>query len=1070
MTDINHDILGDIDAEILVEQARQDAILNFWGRVEMFDINQLDRQKDSRDSQGKFRIRRHEISRGGALPWIPGARNHIPDNDDHMWFHLVYGGTARRSDMVRRITGLLCPESEVSREEMEDFGGDTWSFAMMLTSEGRPFRESFTIANYAMATHLAARGADLDTLKVVIEGAVQRFQDANPDSGLSIHPEAALAGGVDGVDGDSDDPDDGDRNEVGSSGWTIGEHVMDWERLGTYLKLRDGILGNMAELGSRDMTVISIRMDRPKPDFRGKIGRQRIPEWSVLNSFYLEGIQRVIANSKSVAGTALESYIAKPVSEAERVDLIADPVAMAKAASPSRMPLGRWPSNPAHALMFGQQAAVGEIVGALSESSGVVAVNGPPGSGKTTTLREIIAHVVVSRAAEIAKLDHPHKIFKRHGIESGEDEIMVLQPAIADGMGIVVASANNAAVDNISREIPLETTIDRESFPTASYLPSLGRAISDRRTLYQIRKGLKLELEGRPAWGLLGAAFGRKSNVSNFFAKIMAGRPGEHDAVKVHGLSDELYQRGMEMRHTKRGWHEIRADFLAQLGKITSTRTRLSESEAEIFSPRDTAAEMAALDEQRKKLEDRLERPNPGDTALHRKMIEERLGAIRDKISQLAWADIGDPAPGPQDPVTAPDGDFMARDHEARQRTSLWSNPSYDAARSRLFTLGLELIEASLVENRNSIMSNMRLMRDMMDGDGERKFSREGARALWDSAFLITPVISTTLASLSRNFANTGPGHIGWMLIDEAGQAAPQIVTEALWRARRGVIIGDPRQIEPVVTTPTRLVEAFRQKYGVDIGYSPSRSSAQAVADQVMAKGSLIQVGDEQPVWTGMPLRAHRRCVEPMFSIANSIAYGGQMVQVTPECRLEGHALGASSWLDLSGPRRAEGRVIHDEIELLRSCIDVLADDWPEKDGAPSDIFIITPFRDVAQAINRAIWSMESPGRIEAGTIHTFQGKEADVVFLVLGSAPGDVGKGSRDWAGSTPNMLNVALTRARSRVHVIGSAEDWGGVRNFDVLHQSMEDLGRLLRIEDISAKGLRAALRRCEPGLVLG
>jgi superfamily I DNA and/or RNA helicase len=75
-------------------------------------------------------------------------------------------------------------------------------------------------------------------------------------------------------------------------------------------------------------------------------------------------------------------------------------------------------------------------------------------------------------------------------------------------------------------------------------------------------------------------------------------------------------------------------------------------------------------------------------------------------------------------------------------------------------------------------------------------------------------------------------------------------------------------------------------------------------------------------------------------------------------------------------------------------------------------------------------------GRI--GTIHTFQGKEADVVFLVLGTDPPAVG--SRQWAGSKPNLLNVAVTRARKAVYVIGDRRLWTDIHYFATLAAELE------------------------------
>ena len=77
--------------------------------------------------------------------------------------------------------------------------------------------------------------------------------------------------------------------------------------------------------------------------------------------------------------------------------------------------------------------------------------------------------------------------------------------------------------------------------------------------------------------------------------------------------------------------------------------------------------------------------------------------------------------------------------------------------------------------------------------------------------------------------------------------------------------------------------------------------------------------------------------------------------------------------------------------------------------------------------------------RVRCGTIHTFQGREADIVFLVLGSSPGSSGWGSRQWASRTPNILNVALTRARSVIYVIGNQRDWRKHPFFDILAEEL-------------------------------
>ncbi|WP_339151186.1 AAA domain-containing protein (plasmid) [Rhizobium sp. T1470] len=59
------------------------------------------------------------------------------------------------------------------------------------------------------------------------------------------------------------------------------------------------------------------------------------------------------------------------------------------------------------------------------------------------------------------------------------------------------------------------------------------------------------------------------------------------------------------------------------------------------------------------------------------------------------------------------------------------------------------------------------------------------------------------------------------------------------------------------------------------------------------------------------------------------------------------------------------------------------------------------------------------------GTIHTFQGREADTVILLLG-APNSAQHRARQWAASSPNIINVAVSRAKQNLYVVGSKTAW--------------------------------------------
>ncbi|WP_199887632.1 DEAD/DEAH box helicase [Streptomyces badius] len=384
-------------------------------------------------------------------------------------------------------------------------------------------------------------------------------------------------------------------------------------------------------------------------------------------------------------------------------------------------------------------------------------------------------------------------------------------------------------------------------------------------------------------------------------------------------------------------------------------------------------------------------------------------------------------------------------DEAAQELGSPWSDETWSTARSDLFLRALDLHRAFVAGAAKKVRGNLQVLVELMAG-ANGPLPDEEVEHAWQTLFLLVPVVSTTFSSVGSMFARLGRESIGWLLVDEAGQATPQAAVGALWRARRAVLVGDPLQLEPVVTMPAALQRRLLRAYGVDERWLPSTTSAQAVADRTNRYGTYLPApgGDEQ-VWVGSPLRVHRRCEDPMFTVSNAVAYDGLMVYGTasrPFPDGERNGLLPSRWLNTDDPTRpADAPWGERDRRAFAFVLDLL-----DRHGVGVErIRVIAPFRALVAECKkvcrgRAGWTADHLEE-RCATVHRAQGKEADVVVLVLGGGR----PGAREWAADTPHLLNVAASRAKRRLYVVGERSLWAPLPHFDVLAAELAEFDHL-------------------------
>ncbi len=846
---------------------------------------------------------------------------------------------------------------------------------------------------------------------------------------------------------------------------------------------------------------------------------ETMPINDLKSSFFLDDLQLVLQHIDTLSDNdKVLSYINSLNQDIEHYDLLKDTDQMHKWYNPKVLPFGRWPSK--FNLSFMQQIAVNI---AKENPKDIFSVNGPPGTGKTTLLKDIIASNIVERAAKFCESNHVNDIFKKVVGRDGTSFYYTIPSDIAV-YGMLVLSSNNKAVENITLELPNISSVEEGTNGSTLFNPDSSEQQVDlscfaENKKYQFVKSNEVYFtfladrlaENNKQWGLISARLGKKSNINNFmpalsvlssdissimripdaqiaFESAKKQFQDQYNLVKtlfdyvttyeeniqlikeLNLKTNQLQEDVLSINEQLSKYDTLDDDWLKLIEHKTSIESKLIEynNQRSIFDKLWSATHwsilkamgnptlLAVIEEESTKLQtvkDQL-------TALHQ-LVNEResiinrkdglLDDIKDIDGTIQKAEktqqeiLGTLKSSTNDSIHCFDdivSNLMSSDERrAEAHTAFLYMCNYlNECRERLLYDALQLQKAVVMSD--AFRNNMKLLSQYWGSLSEKKKLQKNFDldtifpALLNSLMIAVPVISSTFAAVERFLINCKTERsLGAIIIDEAGQASPHMLVGALFRAQKAIVVGDPKQIEPVQTVQDLFVERIG---GEGIGkYRNKELSVQSLADAQNPFAGIIKNLDGSESWVGCPLVIHRRCKDPMFTVSNELSYGGFMINKTMNPKEPIDPCKESCWItyDASNIESSTGKERY--IQIQGQIAFELIQKLRARNTRFKDIFIITPFTTVAYGFKKYIesisddivnWTKEDNKsgwlKDNIGTVHTFQGKEAKVVIYMLGCQSDGSANGAIKWVNA--NNVNVAFTRAKEYVYVIGDATKW--------------------------------------------
>lgn len=609
----------------------------------------------------------------------------------------------------------------------------------------------------------------------------------------------------------------------------------------------------------------------------------------------------------------------------------------------------------------------------------VLAINGPPGSGKTSMLRAVISSTLLNYILDDNKPDCPI---------------------------IVACAATNQAVTNII-----------ESFD------SIASLCDSENLLY------KRWISNAPSYGWYfpsKSKLGDKTNIEKYQLLI---REQLTNNWKFRGAASILYIDSKEtqsLNHlVKQYFENFKAYKNINFNVTLSSIQKSLKEDIELYGIK----KILVLRKQLNGLIKKLRKVKKQDTKKHERILEKELNSFTTTLEIVGNENSHFSTFKEKVNEINKDIDKNLYEDLLNDVWEKFENVLDCTIRVKVFHLIMRYMEGGW-------LFKLKQRRKSADSDNIVETIRH--HCMIAPCIVVTAFTLPKLMKLSSQINQISKYHfnsIDLLIVDEAGQMQSEVGASCFSFAKKAIIVGDTYQIEPVWQY-NKTEDLMLQK---QVNISPEFIEKIIDSEVSISNGSIMRMAQKATYFSrmkegepgGLLLRRHYRCVPTIIEFCNKLIYKDELIPIRKE--LTEPLFPPMSYMEVPGKaiqnegswcNPEEARIIakwlRDKIPEIRKYYKKHENETPSIDTL---VAIVTPFKaqiNVIKAELKTYIGQESDFKDEAtkerckkivvGTTHALQGAERPIILFSSVITP----KNRSSFIDRSSSLLNVAVSRAK--------------------------------------------------------